>query len=60
MLVCREVARLCLVSLITLKRQKPYWVIFPNTKPFLPLPLFVNTPVYQLFCLGQNTMKINN
>ena len=49
--VCREVARLCLVSLITLKRQNLYWENMTNARPFLPLPFFVNIPVVQLFCI---------
>ena len=49
MLVCREVARLCLVSLITIKRQNLFWENSPNSRPILPSPFFVNIPVSQLF-----------
>ena len=49
MLVCRGVARLCLVSLIIFKGQNLYWKSLPNTRPILPPPFFVNIPVSQLF-----------
>ena len=49
MLACRGVARLCLVSLITIKRQNLFWENSPNSRPILPPPFFVNIPVSQLF-----------
>ena len=57
MLVCRVAARLCLVSLITFKRQNSFWENLTNTRPFLPLPFFVNIPVCQLFYM---VVKYNN
>ena len=49
MLVCRGVARLCLVSLITIKRQNLFWENSLISRPILPPPFFVNIPVSQLF-----------
>ena len=59
--VCRGVARLCLASLITIKRLKLYWRIFLHTKPFFPLPFFVANPIYLFrnpfkFILGDRSM----
>ena len=59
--VCRGVVRLCLASLITIKRLKFYWRIFLHTKPFFPLPFFVANPMYLFrnpfkFILGDRSM----
>jgi hypothetical protein len=59
--VCRGVVRLCLAYLITIKRQNQFWEIFPNTKPFFPIPFFVTNPNYIVrnpfkFILGDRSM----
>ena len=54
MLVCRGAARLCLVSLITFKGQKLFWVNLANTRPFSPLPFFVNISVHNSFYIVSN------
>ena len=61
MLACRGVARLCLASLIIIKRLKLYWRIFLHAKPFFPLPFFVDNPMYLFynlfkFILGDRSM----